>query len=316
MLLEGSIWFLPFEIDFIVWLQQIGEGTFLQTILLFLNNVFSMFGEELIMVAIMGAIYWGLDKKKGERIGFILLTTNVLNPLIKNVAKRLRPYQSTDRIELLRDVDGYSFPSGHSSSSAAFYPSIAVQYREKKKVWLTVLCCVIPILVAISRNYLGAHFLSDVIIGLCLGLIVLCLVELIMTVVKNKYYLYFGVLIIFTIGMFYCKTTDYFTSYGMLLGFAFGILFDEKVTKFENTKVWWRVVLRTIVGGGLYLALNALIKAIFGRFFVTDSPYDFAFRTIRYAVITFLLIGIYPMLFRVFDRIFIKFGWIKSETNE
>ena len=38
---QGVIWFLPFEEQLIVWLQHLGEGTILQTILFYLNNFFS-----------------------------------------------------------------------------------------------------------------------------------------------------------------------------------------------------------------------------------------------------------------------------------
>lgn len=311
-LLEGNIWFFQFEIDFIIWLQHLGEGTFIQTVLFYLNNFFSVFGEELIMVALMGAIYWGINKGKGERIAFILLSTNVINPLIKNIVKRLRPWQSSNgAIELLRDVDGYSFPSGHSSSSSAFYPTIARQFKEKKWKWMTVLAIIIPILVAFSRNYLGAHFITDVVCGLALGVLVLVLAEWLLSITPSKYYVYFGALIIFAAGMFYCNTTDYFTSFGLLAGMIFGVMFEEKLVHFENTKVWWRVILRTAVGAGIYLGLNALIKGIFGSLFVKDSAGDFAFRTIRYTIIAFLIIGIYPMIFKVFDKVFKKWGWIK-----
>lgn len=311
MLLEGNIWFLPFEIDFIVWLQSLGAGTFFQKALLILNNFFSFLGEETVLVLIMGAIYWGLDKKKGERIAVALLAANVANPLVKNIVRRLRPYQSTDKIELLRDVGGYSFPSGHSSSSAAFYPGIANQYKDKKR--LKVLCLIIPVLVALSRNYLGAHFLTDVVCGLVLGALVLVLTNVVLDRIPNKYYFYIGMIAVFAVGMFYCTTTDYFTSFGMMVGFVAGIFFEERFAKFANTLLWWRVVLRTLVGGGLYLALNSLIKLALGGFFETDSAADLAFRTVRYAVITFALIGVYPMIFKPFDRIWQKTGIIKTE---
>ncbi len=309
--LDGNIWFLPFEVDFIVWLQSIGKGTFLQTALLYLNNFLSILGEETLLVLIMGLIYWGLDKKKGERIAVSLLAASVVNPLIKNVVKRLRPYQSTDKIELLRDVGGYSFPSGHSSSSAVFYPSIAYNYREKNWKWLTALSVVIPCLVALSRNYLGAHFLTDVLCGLALGVLVLFAVEFILDRVSNKYYFYIGMIVFFAIGLFYCKTHDYFTSFGMVIGFVAGIAFEERYVKFANTKLWWRAAIRTLVGGGLYLALNALIKLIFGGLFTEDSVGDLAFRVIRYAAITFVLIGVYPLLFGIFDKIWQRLNVIK-----
>ena len=66
---EGIVWYLPFEENLIVWLQQLGEGTALQTVLFYLNNFFSFLGEEIICIALMGFLYWGLNKEKGERLG-------------------------------------------------------------------------------------------------------------------------------------------------------------------------------------------------------------------------------------------------------
>ena len=61
----GNIWFWPFEEEFIVWLQHLGEGTFLQSVLLVLGNFFSFLGEETICIAVMG-FYTGESTKKRE----------------------------------------------------------------------------------------------------------------------------------------------------------------------------------------------------------------------------------------------------------
>ncbi|MBR2397467.1 MAG: hypothetical protein IKA97_01675 [Clostridia bacterium] len=82
-ILAGNIWYFPFEIDFIIWLQNLGAGTFFQTFLQAINNFFSLLGEETIMIAIMGVVFWGLDKERGKRIGGTLIVATVVNPLIK-----------------------------------------------------------------------------------------------------------------------------------------------------------------------------------------------------------------------------------------
>lgn len=309
-LIEGNTFYFQWEVDLIVWLQQV-SGSFVDMLMSF----FSMFGEELIMVAVLGFIYWGLDKKAGEYIGLNLIAGCVVNPLFKNIANRRRPYFDSPQIECRKLIDssadkfdvvaqGYSFPSGHSSGSASLYPALAVQWRKK---WLLIVAIAIPFLVGISRVFLGVHYPTDVLAGWALGVGLVFLNYFLLKVVKNKYWIYLGYVVVGAAGMFYCKTNDYFTSYGMLLGFTAGVFFDEKVTKFENTKVWWRMILRVAVGAGLYLGLNALIKLPMGwimgeEWLETASAGNFAFRTIRYAVIIFLVIGVYPMLFKVFDK--------------
>lgn len=60
----------------------------------------------------------------------------------------------------------YGFPSGHVSAAAAFCLGLAVFFR-----WRAVLILAIswPLLMGVSRMYLGRHFLADVIGGLAIG---------------------------------------------------------------------------------------------------------------------------------------------------
>lgn len=293
----GHIFYFGWEEQYLVWLQNLGGNGFLHTILLYLNNFFSMFGEETICVAVMGFVYWGINKDKGRRIGLVVIMANIANGMIKNIFCRLRPYQSLDSIELLRDVDGYSFPSGHSANSAALYPTTAYEFKNKK--WLTPFAIIIPILVAVSRNYLGAHWPTDVLVGLLQGILIFVVVEFLSNKITNKYILYLIMLAICAIGFFYCKTDDYFNSYGMLIGLLFGTLFEEKFVNFENTTNVGLMILRTIGGGILYLLCNTLIKMAIGHIFEEATMGYFLMRTIRYALVVFLLIGVYPLLFQL-----------------
>jgi len=63
-----------------------------------------------------------------------------------------------------------SFPSGHVGAAVALYGCLAViAYREvRNRALSTVLvtvCCVVPVVVAISRVYRGMHHVSDVVFG-------------------------------------------------------------------------------------------------------------------------------------------------------
>lgn len=294
----GVTWELPFEIPFIHWLQSLGgEGSFL----FYLMNFLSLFGEETLLVGLMGLVYWGLDKTRGERIGFAMLSASLLTPMVKNVVRRTRPFDShPDTVQNLRDVDGYSFPSGHSSGAASLFVGVATQYRRK---WTVAVAVVLPLLVALSRNYLGAHYLTDVAAGLALGTGIVFLTNFLL-MRFNKFAVYGVYLAVGFCGMFYCTTSDYFTAYGLSVGFVLGILFENKVVHFENTTVWWRVALRVLFGGALFLGLNEGMKAIVGAIFDYKQHVIFerVFRTVRYAVTAFLLVGVYPMLFAVSDK--------------
>lgn len=312
----GNSWSLPFEDAFIIWLQSLGgKDSFIYLIMQFIT----LFGEEALLVGTMGLIYWGFDKSRGERVGFMLMANCLLNPMLKNIVCRSRPHISNTSIHNFKDVEGYSFPSGHSSSAAATYGGAAAVYKDKKFKWLWAFAIVMPILVALSRNYLGAHYITDVVCGLALGTCVVILSQYLYKVVPSKYWIYIGALVIGIPGFFYCTTNDFFTGYGILLGFVCGIFFEEKITKFENTKIWWRIALRVAIGGGLFLGLNELFKATVGLIYPTYKEnvwFEHIFRVLRYGSIVFLMIGVYPMLFKVGDKLFTKWGWIKdTETT-
>ncbi|MFD2114444.1 phosphatase PAP2 family protein [Paenibacillus yanchengensis] len=89
--------------------------------------------------------------------------------LIKRFFKRLRPYQSLEKVftgnKLLKDP---SFPSGHTTASFAFLTPLALGSGAVAFiVWPITL--VIGLSVAWSRMYLGLHYPSDVIVGMFIG---------------------------------------------------------------------------------------------------------------------------------------------------
>ena len=299
---QGVIWFLPFEEQLIVWLQHLGEGTVLQTILFYLNNFFSFLGEEIICIAVMGFVYWGLDKKRGERIGAAIMLTNVSIGLLKNIFSRVRPWAASGSIELLRDVDGFSFPSGHSANCTALYPTTAYEFRERK--WLSWIAVFVPLLCGISRCYVGAHWPTDVIVGLATGLLIFLMVEAVLRSGFNKFIFYFILIAVSSVGLLYCTTNDYFNSYGMLIGFVFGLLFEQRFTRFENTGNLWLALLRTVVGGALYFVLSSLIKLLIGNLFPAGSMGYLLMRSVRYGLVVFLLVGVYPLAFRLEKKLF------------
>ncbi len=297
---EGMVWFFPFEETLIVWLQQLGAGTPLQDILNALNNFFSFLGEELIGIAIMGVLYWGLDKEKGKRVGASILLANLSVGMIKNIFTRLRPWVVSERITLLREVDGFSFPSGHSANCASLYPTVAREYKHKK--WLTWAAVAVPLLCGVSRCYVGAHWPTDVLAGLFVGLLSFFIIEWAVRRMKRPGLFYAALIPIGALGMLYCTTGDYFSSFGMVVGFVFGTRFEEKYVRFENTQRPAAVLLRTLAGGGLFFILNGSLRFLLGGLFLAGTMGALLMRFVRYALVVFLLVGVYPYAFRLEEK--------------
>jgi len=77
-------------------------------------------------------------------------------------------WPSDEAIEAYRTVseDSFGMPSGHVGAAAAFFLALALAFRSRG-VWIFASIW-IP-LMALSRMYLGRHFLADVLFGVAVG---------------------------------------------------------------------------------------------------------------------------------------------------
>ena len=78
-------------------------------------------------------------------------------------------------VERMEEIVTNSFPSGHVAAAVAFYVGITmIVFWHTSNVAVravaVVVGAVVPMIVAISRLYLGVHYLSDIIAGALLGL--------------------------------------------------------------------------------------------------------------------------------------------------
>ena len=273
-----------------------------------LASIISMFGEEMFLILLLGFMYWCWDKNVGRRIGLNIVTGVVYNTYIKNIVLRRRPYMDNQNIQCLKPVDssasiydikaqGYSFPSGHSTNSTIAFGSIAYYFKNKA---LRIICILIPFLVGISRFCLGVHYPTDVLCGWILGWIIIFLMPWLLKKIPNKLVLYPIIFVVSLAGCLWCTTNDYYTGLGMMAGFFIGDIFEERVVRFENTRVWWRCVLRVVIGGAIFFGLNTLLKLPFPEWMLeAENALGYSIRTVRYAIVMFVEVGVYPLAFRL-----------------
>lgn len=134
-------------------------------------KTFTCFGEEIFIgVAAILSLVFIKNRKIGLAICGNLAMVTGLNLVIKNIVQRPRP----TGYRLIEET-GYSFPSGHSMISMAFYGFaiyLICKYVKNKalKCTLTILLSLLIILIGASRIYLGVHYPSDVLGGFLISL--------------------------------------------------------------------------------------------------------------------------------------------------
>lgn len=123
----------------------------------------------LVMALVVAAFAPG--KAPGRCVCANVVGALVLNQVLKFIVQRPRPDGYRLAVE-----SSYSFPSGHSMISMAFYGLLIwmIWKYERDDVMRHVWCCLfglVVVMVGISRIYLGVHYASDVIAGFCVSLI-------------------------------------------------------------------------------------------------------------------------------------------------
>jgi len=87
----------------------------------------------------------------------------LLNVALKHIFRRARPTLE----DPLLTLSTYSFPSGHTAAATVFYGLLACYLVRRVHTWpariaIVAACVLMVMLVALSRMYLGVHYLSDV----------------------------------------------------------------------------------------------------------------------------------------------------------
>lgn len=140
-------------------------------------KVITFLGSTLfiVLLCVFFLILFIILKKKntGLIISSVLIISTIFNNLLKIIFCRTRP----DVIKLVHE-SSYSFPSGHTMASVSMYGILIYilvrsNINKKIKVTLITILSILPILVGLSRVYLGAHYISDIIGGFLVSIILL-----------------------------------------------------------------------------------------------------------------------------------------------
>jgi membrane-associated phospholipid phosphatase len=109
----------------------------------------------------------------------------ILNGLVKSSTPRERP----SYFEWARPQEEFyynSFSSGHTATSAAIAFTLWFVSRQQRQGWIGWVAVGWALLVGFSRIYRGVHWPTDVLSGLCMGLLTACLLQIVFEIRRER----------------------------------------------------------------------------------------------------------------------------------
>ena len=131
--------------------------------MLVISNLHGVVAITLYVAALAVYLLWKHDWLWLCCLGVTVPGGMLLNVVMKHAFQRARPNLDGPLLTLTT----YSFPSGHVAGTALFYGLLAAMLVSKVNVWrwqllIAFAAIALVVLVALSRLYLGVHYLSDV----------------------------------------------------------------------------------------------------------------------------------------------------------
>ncbi|MBD3189903.1 MAG: phosphatase PAP2 family protein [Candidatus Heimdallarchaeota archaeon] len=285
-------------------------------------KIITFFGDSIIFIVLLSIAFWVYNKREAIIAMYVLLTTTFLNFFLKVLIHKPRPPES---IRLI-DTEGFSTPSGHAQGSSTMYGWIALHF---KKIWLYIVSAILIILIALSRVFLGVHYIGDIIIGLVVGLTVLVglyfAIPPITQWLEEKWSdggkvllgLGYGLIVFLTtffLGLFADwppgDTTNSANICAALMAVPIAVWLEAKWIKMKTKGIDWRSkLLRVIVGLAIVIGLYFGLSTLFDLIETTNYSAVFFLDFTRYLIVTFIATLGLPYLF-------VTIKWFSLEKKE
>ena len=305
------------DIEILLWLQEFREaiGGVLNGFFQFLSTV-AVDYYALVPALIL---FWVVDKRAGLYGLNSYGIACVENATLKSAFCVYRPWIRDNRVappaDILSGASGYSFPSGHSSSSSGFYGGLIAYYRRHKA--LCILFAVIVALTMFSRIYFGVHTPQDILVGLATGVAAALLVVAADRFVTKHPKLDWVIPVIATavsaaVLLFVSLKTypvDYvdgkvlvdpasmavnsFKDPGRFFGIVWGWFIERRFIRFEISGTKAEKVFRAVLGGFLFVFYWTTVVSAVGKI-VGNGVVHFFLQ----ASAPFLFMTVYPLCFK------------------
>lgn len=138
------------------------------------RDITALGGYTVITLVTLGCAGYLALRRKWRAMWLVILSI-VGGLLMSEGLKQLFQRERPSVVPHLVPVHSLSFPSGHSMLSAVTYLTLGVLLvktvaHRGSKVYMLAIAALLPMLVGVSRMYLGVHYPTDVLAGWCAGL--------------------------------------------------------------------------------------------------------------------------------------------------
>jgi hypothetical protein len=247
-----------------------------------------------------------------------------LNEFLKDVFKDPRPPTNINPTKKYGLVEtSYGFPSGHAQSAVSFWGYFSYGFKDKVKYPVVpVVFSVLIFLIAISRIIIGVHDLNDIVGGLLIGigyLLVFIYLEPIVSEKTKNFSINLKIMILVVVSLIlfllgtllfpdtgfglvpnpplYTDPSGFAQAGGVILGLGVGYVLENEYVKYQPSDLDVKQKIINLVVGLIiiffaYFALEALVN-------VLNSV---IYRFIRYALISFILAYLAPLIFTKIAR--------------
>lgn len=296
------------ELEFIKALQS-GSNRFFDYVMYF----FTQAGTEIFFMAVALLFYWCINKREGYKYMNLFFASQIIVGAVKILVARPRPYlrEYVGVDAIMERTGGYSFPSGHSNNvsvATVFCSDYARRNGSKRAFSITTACfIVLTILTMFSRVYLGQHYPTDVLCGMCfgVGLSLLGIYLFDLFGAKEEQSAYFIVPICFVLTVFgvlwYIFEGDSADAIlkvaGIYMAIGMGYFLEKRNVKYEvKADKFYKYVLRMILGVAILFGLRTGLKYLFG---LCDGVIGyFLSEFVRYFILGIFVSLLAPMLFK------------------
>ena len=276
----------------------------------FLVGLITGLGEEEVILVIICVAFWCVNKMFAYRAGIVFFLSGITVQGAKITFRVDRPWVADQTFtpvqSAMERATGFSFPSGHTQAAASLFGSLGAQFR---KVPLKIICFAIVFLVAFSRLYLGVHTLSDVVASVIITLLLVFVVFKFFggeTVCKKRVLCFSLFIIVYAVAAIIYATVlfngdiieraymiDCLKASGAAMGFAAGMYIENVYIRFSvRARSILFQIIKFVLGFAGVMAIKEGLKPLIG-----DSP---AADTVRYFLMTFWIIGLYPLIIKRF----------------